>query len=141
MEPELHNPDESADFRGLRVVAFESRMATETARMIERLGGRAIVAPALREVPLEDNHAALEFAERMLAGQFDMVVFLTGVGVRALFEVMETRHPREALVAALAKTTVVVRGPKPTKASKPLLSGAELKFRIHFPPAASPSRT
>src|ERR1700722_18130606 len=86
--------EESANFRGLRVVAFESRMAAETAKMIERLGGHAIIAPAMREVPLEDNHIALEFAGRLLANQFDIVILLTGVGVRALFQVMEMRHAR-----------------------------------------------
>lgn len=112
--------EESANFRGLRVVAFESRMAAETAKMIERLGGRAIIAPAMREVPLEDNHVALEFADKLLAGHFDIVILLTGVGVRALFQVMETRHARNALIDALAKTTIVVRGPKPTKALREL---------------------
>ena len=120
MESETQAIEESADFRGLRVVAFESRMAAETAKMIERLGGKAIVAPAMREVPLEDNHAALDFAQRLLAGDFDIVILLTGVGVRALFMVMETRHPRASMVAALGKTTVVVRGPKPTKAVREL---------------------
>ena len=111
---------ESANFGGLRVVAFESRMAAETAKMIERLGGNAMVAPAMREVPLEDNHAALDFAERLLTGEFDIVILLTGVGVRALFLVMETRHARAAIVAALGRTTIVVRGPKPTKAVREL---------------------
>jgi uroporphyrinogen decarboxylase len=111
---------ESANFGGLRVVAFESRMAAETAKMIERLGGNAMLAPAMREVPLEDNHAALDFAERLLAGEFDIVILLTGVGVRALFLVMETRHARAAIVAALSRTTIVVRGPKPTKAVREL---------------------
>ena len=120
MESETQSIEESADFRGLRVVAFESRMAAETAKMIERLGGVAIVAPAMREVPLEDNHAALDFAARLLPGEFDIVILLTGVGVRALFAVMETRHARAPLIAALAKTTVVVRGPKPTKAVREL---------------------
>jgi len=119
-ETQADDRDESAHFRGLRVVAFESRMAAETARMIERLGGLAILAPAMREVPLEDNRAALEFADRLIAGAFDIVIFLTGVGVRALFQVMETRHARDALVAALAKTIIVVRGPKPTKVVREL---------------------
>src|SRR5271169_3383904 len=120
MESETQTIEESASFGGLRVVAFESRMAAETARMIERHGGVAIVAPAMREVPLEDNHVALEFAARLLAGDFDIMILLTGVGVRALFLVMETRHARAALVAALGRTTVVVRGPKPTKAVREL---------------------
>src|SRR5258708_20620018 len=89
-------------FGGLRVVAFESRMAAEVATMIERRGGVAIVAPSMREVPLEDNHAALDFAERLLASEFAPVIFLTPVVTRALFAAMETRHRRAALVSALA---------------------------------------
>src|SRR5271170_7113325 len=87
MSPETQSDthDLTPGFGGLRVVAFESRMAAEVATMIERRGGVAIVAPAMREVPLEDNHAALDFAERLLAGEFDAVIFMTGVGTRALF--------------------------------------------------------
>jgi uroporphyrinogen decarboxylase len=103
-------------FGGLRVVAFESRMAAEAAAMIERRGGTAIVAPAMREVPLEENPAAFDFAERLLAGTIDAAIFLTGVGVRALFQVIETRHDRRALGAALGRIVTVVRGPKPLHA-------------------------
>jgi uroporphyrinogen decarboxylase len=104
------------NFAGLCVVAFESRMASETARLIERNGGRAMVAPAMREIPLDDNPAALEFAERLLAGEIDIAIFLTGVGVRALFQVMETRYPRAALTAAFQRIVTAVRGPKPLAA-------------------------
>src|SRR5271156_4747003 len=120
MESETPPLEESADFRGLRVVAFESRMAAETAKLIERLGGVAMIAPAMREVPLEDNHAALDFAKRLLGGEFDIVILLTGVGVRALFQVMEIENARTDLIAALGKTTIVVRGPKSTKAVREL---------------------
>ncbi len=116
MNPETHLAQGSADFGGLRVVTFESRMARETAAMIERRGGAALVAPAMREVPLEEHQAAFEFADRLLGGGFDVVIFLTGTGVRVLFQMMETRHGREALVAALGRTTVVARGPKPERA-------------------------
>jgi uroporphyrinogen decarboxylase len=120
MDSETQLADGSANFAGLRVVAFESRMAAETAKMISRLGGSPTVAPAMREVPLEDNPAALEFAARLLAGEIDVVIFLTGIGVRALFQVMETRHSRAALVGALGRAKVVVRGPKPAKAIRDL---------------------
>src|ERR1700752_4465750 len=89
------------DFAGLRVFAFESRMAAETAGLVERFGGRAAVVPAMREVPLDDNHAAFEFAARLLSGQIDVAIFLTGVGVRELFRIIETRYAREQLVKAL----------------------------------------
>ena len=119
-ETESISPDLTPGFGGLRVVAFESRMAAETAAMIERRGGVAIVAPAMREVPLEDNRAALDFAERLLAGEFQIVILMTGVGTRALFAAMETRHQRAALVAALTAITTVARGPKPIRAMRDL---------------------
>jgi uroporphyrinogen decarboxylase len=122
MNPEMQSDtnDLTPGFSGLRVVAFESRMAAEVATMIERRGGVAIVAPAMREVPLEDNHAALDFAERLLAGEFDAVIFMTGVGTRALFAAMETRHQRAALISALTAVTTVARGPKPIRAMRDL---------------------
>ena len=55
-------------FGGMLVVAFEGRMAAETAALITRSGGRPLVAPAMREAPLEDNPAAFEFAARLVAG-------------------------------------------------------------------------
>src|SRR5271155_2803268 len=119
-ETESNSADLAPGFGGLRVVAFESRMAAEVATMIERRGGVAIVAPAMREVPLEDNHAALNFAERLLAGEFDAVIFMTGVGTRALFAAMETRHQRPALVRALAAVPRGAGGQKPIRAMREL---------------------
>ena len=42
-----------------------------------------------------------------------MMIFLTGVGARALNQVIEARHGEGYLQAALKKLTVVARGPKP----------------------------
>jgi uroporphyrinogen decarboxylase len=121
MESPTEQPENRAgNFNGLRVVAFESRMATETAALIRRFGGNPMAAPAMREVPLEDNGAALDFAVRLLDGRVDIAIFLTGVGVRELFRVMETRHDRDTLVAALGHTLTVARGPKPVAALREL---------------------
>jgi uroporphyrinogen-III synthase len=100
-------------FGGLRVLALESRRATEIATLIRTFGGEARVAPSLREVPLETNTEALEFAAALMLGEFDLVVFLTGVGARALMKVVEAACPRDAFAAALARTKVAARGPKP----------------------------
>ena len=102
-----------AGFGGLRVVAFESRMAEQMAQLIERHGGRPLVAPSMREVPLERNTDVLQFGERLLAGELALVILLTGVGTRFMLKVLDTRWPREQTVAALGKTLLVVRGPKP----------------------------
>src|SRR5256884_9325854 len=88
-------------FDGWRVLALESRRAAELAKLISTSGGEPVVAPAMREVPLESNTEALSFAEALLAGQFDMVILLTGVGTRAVLSVAETKFSRDAFVAAL----------------------------------------
>jgi uroporphyrinogen-III synthase len=100
-------------FDGARVLALESRRATEISTLISKLGGACLLAPALREVPLESNEDAVRFAGALIDGSFDVVVFLTGVGARALLATVERRHSREAFVAALSRTRVAVRGPKP----------------------------
>lgn len=105
---------------GLRVLALESRRATEMAKLISSYGGEPMVAPAMQEVPLESNTKALEFVHLLVAGGFDMVIFLTGVGTRALAKVAETEIPREQFAAALGRVAVVARGPKPVAALKEL---------------------
>jgi uroporphyrinogen-III synthase len=98
----------------LRVLSLESRRADEMRSLIERHGAIATVAPSMREVALEENHAALAFGESLFAGQVDIMVFLTGVGAAALMDVLETRWPRPEILAAFNRCTIVVRGPKPT---------------------------
>ncbi len=70
-------------FDGLRVLSLESRRAREMVTLIATHGGRATVAPSMREVPLESNAAAVAFADALIRGEFDVVVLLTGVGTRS----------------------------------------------------------
>jgi uroporphyrinogen-III synthase len=107
-------------FAGLRVLALESRRGAEMAKLIEAYGGRAIVAPSVREVPRESNTAAVEFARTLVAGGYDMVIFLTGVGTRALVRAVEAVCTPEQFAGALRRITVVARGPKPVAALKEL---------------------
>src|ERR1700691_5397353 len=100
-------------FNGLRGLSLESRRGAEMGRLIETYGGEAVVAPSMREVPLESNLRAMEFVRGLAAGQFDVTIFLTGVGTRALARVAETLCPREVFLAALGSVSVVARGPKP----------------------------
>ncbi len=100
-------------FDGLRVLSLESRRAAEIGKLIRSQGGEPFVAPSMREVPLENNPAAFQFAERLFAGEFDMMILLTGVGIRLLGKVLETRWPLAELQDALRKVTVVARGSKP----------------------------
>ena len=101
---------------GLRVLSLESRRAAEMAELIRRQGGVPLVAPSMREVPLEDNNAAFQFAERLFAGEFEMAILLTGVGTRQLNRVLAGRYGETAFADGLRRVTVVARGPKPTAA-------------------------
>jgi uroporphyrinogen-III synthase len=102
-----------SNFQGRTVLTLESRRGQEMSRLIETYGGKPFHAPAMREVPLSSNPEALKFGDTLLEGKFDVVVFLTGVGARALSKVLETAHPAEKFVEALRKISVVARGPKP----------------------------
>jgi uroporphyrinogen-III synthase len=105
-------------FNGLRVLALESRRALEMAKLIASNGGTPTVAPSMREIPLASNTEALDFGRKLSQGEFDAVIFLTGVGTRALSRVIETIHPHEQFVAALRKIAVIARGPKPVAVLK-----------------------
>ena len=108
----------TAGFNGLTVAAFESRMAAEIIRLIERHGGVPLVTPALREIPLDDNSAALKFGVQLTTERVDMLILLTGVGTTALFDLLKTRYPWPSIVEALKQTALVARGPKPVAALK-----------------------
>ncbi len=102
------------------MVSFESRRAKEMATLISNYGGIPLVAPSMREIPLEENPAAFAFAEQLFAKKLDAVIFMTGVGTQTLAEVLETRYPREKIVRGLSEIIVVARGPKPIKVLREL---------------------
>lgn len=113
-------------FAGKRVLSLESRRAKETAELIRRNGGEPFVAVSMREVPIEKNQEAFAFAERLIRGEFDMVIFLTGVGTRYLMKALAVRHDPEDIAGALRRVTVVARGPKPSAVLR------ELKIPVHI---------
>ena len=101
------------DFAGLRVAAFESRRSGEMARMIEKLGGCPSVSPSMHEVPLDDHQQAVDFANRLITGEVDIVIFMTGVGARTLLAAVERHVNRQRFLDALSDVVTIVRGPKP----------------------------
>lgn len=113
-------------FNGLCVLSLESRRASEIAKLIRTYGGEPIVVPALREIPTESNQQTLAFVSDLMDGKIDMVIFLTGVGVRALMHVVETKYDREDFLRVLRMVKIASRGPKPTAALR------ELQVPIHL---------
>lgn len=107
-------------FGKLRVLSLESRRAAEVATLIRTYGGEALTAPAMREEPLESNAPVLEFAEGVKRGAFDLVVFTTGVGVKALVKIVSQHGDRECFLDALRSIKVAARGPKSSSALREL---------------------
>jgi uroporphyrinogen decarboxylase len=108
--------NDHASFANLRVASLESRNAVEMARLIEKFGGQPFVSPSMREVPLETNHEAIQFAQRLITGEIDVMIFLTGVGFRHLLAAVEKHVERQRFLNALADITTICRGPKPVAA-------------------------
>src|SRR6476661_3216696 len=109
-------PEEKTNFANLRVASLESRNAAEMARLIEKFGGRPFVSPSMREVPIEHNREAVDFANRLLTGEIDVMIFLTGVGFRHLLAAVEKHVDRQRFLHSLADITTICRGPKPVAA-------------------------
>ncbi len=110
--------DAAPSLAGLRVAALESRRRDDMHRMIERFGGQAFVSPSMREVPIEENRPAIEFAYRVITGEYTMVILLTGVGFRHLLTAIERSVDRQRFLDSLSDITTVARGPKPAAAMK-----------------------
>src|SRR6266700_3717762 len=104
-------------FNGQRVLSFESRRAEEIAKLIRNNGGEPIIAPSTREVQTP-NEGEQKLIRGILNHEFDAIIFMTGVGSRALVQAAESICPRDEFLAALGQTRVVVRGPKPAAAMR-----------------------
>ncbi|QNI32068.1 uroporphyrinogen-III synthase [Alloacidobacterium dinghuense] len=109
-----------ASFNGLRVLSLESRRAIEVAKLIRTYDGEPLIVSAMREVPASSHKQVFEFANGLMHSDFDLVVFLTGVGVRTLLNVVETKYDREAFLTALRSVKVACRGPKPSSVLREL---------------------
>jgi uroporphyrinogen-III synthase len=114
---------------GLRVLSFESRKQSEMRMLIEKHGGLATLAASMREVPLDDHTEALDYARRLVAGEFDVTILMTGVGTRHLVDAVAPTVGREAFLEAMQRTCLIVRGPKPAS----VLREWKMRFDHHVP--------
>jgi uroporphyrinogen-III synthase len=95
------------------VAILETRTGAHLAELIERRGGVPMQAPALEEVPDVEPQTVIALLNTWRTTPYRMVIFQTGVGTRALFQVTDSLASTDELVELLAAATVVVRGPKP----------------------------
>ena len=75
------------------------------AKLISNAGGAPTVVASMREVPLADNHEALEFVQELISGKIDAAVFLTGVGAQVVLRVAESANQRDAYLDAFEENS------------------------------------
>jgi uroporphyrinogen decarboxylase len=112
------NSTAEKNYSGLAVAALESRRREDMERLIANFGGRPFVSPSMREIPLEENREAVDFAYRVMTGEINIVVFLTGVGFGHFLSAVERHVDKQRLLDSLSDITTVARGPKPAAAMR-----------------------
>lgn len=105
---------------GLTVLVPESRELDLFAGMLEGEGAATLRCPLVSILDVEDPAPVEDWLRRLVMGQFDDLVLLTGEGLRRLMGVAERAGIKEAAVAAIGRLRTVIRGPKPAKALREL---------------------
>lgn len=105
---------------GLRVAVFQARHAEAMANLIRKAGAEPLGAPTMREVPLTVGPELEAFVEHLRRGEVEVLLVLTGVGHRALVEVLQPIVSAEELAQLLSSVTLAARGPKAVAAIREL---------------------
>lgn len=111
------------------VCSFESRRAEEMRSLIERFGGVPVLAPSMREIPVEQNAAAIDAIQRIVAGEAAYLILLTGVGTEAMLQVAASCFLKERLLQTMSQLPLLIRGPKPAA----VLSRLGLSYAVKAP--------
>lgn len=118
----------AGDLAGRRILVPESRDLDLFAGMMEQHGAETIRCPMVKILDLDDPAPAEDWLRRLLAGDFQDIILLTGEGLRRLMKVaramgQEAAGQEAEVIAAFGRTRVFVRGPKPVKALREISLG------------------
>jgi len=102
--------------KNITVAVVEHRFTKEFSTLFERQGATVYACPLLQEKPVENREELQAFVRCLVAGNLDLMIFLTGVGARFLAAEAESMGVKEEFLKALDKLTIVARGPKPVAA-------------------------
>src|SRR5262245_45473973 len=103
---------------GRSIALAEGRQLEDLARMLEGEGATELRCPMVSILDAPDPAPVVAWLHELCAGRFSHVVLLTGEGLRRLLGFAERAGIRDKVIAALARTRLVTRGPKPVQALK-----------------------
>lgn len=105
---------------GFTVAVTADRRREEQVELLRRRGASVLEGPTVRTLPLGDHEALHEAIGVLVACPPEVTVFLTAVGARGLFAAADSHGLDAALVEVVARSTIVVRGPKASGAAMAL---------------------
>lgn len=108
---ETHDAN-SAPLAGYTVGITAARRSDELQVLLERRGAWVVSAPAIRIIPLDDDHELLAATRCCSEAAPDVVVATTGIGFRGWMEAADGWGLGEALRASFAGARLIARGPK-----------------------------
>lgn len=109
-----------ANLQGLTIAVPESRELDLFAGMLEERGALAWRCPLVRIADTPDTAAVEAWLERFIDDPPDVLVLLTGEGLKRLQGFAERAGTHEQFATALAHPHIIARGPKPGRALRAL---------------------
>lgn len=100
------------ELAGYTVGITAARRREELGAALERRGARIVYGPAIRIVPLPDDHETSAATKRCIDAAPDIVVVTTGIGFRGWMEAADGWGLGAELTSRIGAATVVTRGPK-----------------------------
>jgi uroporphyrinogen-III synthase len=103
---------------GRTVALAEGRQLEDLAALLAAEGAAPLRCPMVSILDAPDPAPVVAWLGELVADGFDYVVLLTGEGLRRLLGFAERAGLRAAVIAAIARSITVTRGPKPVRALK-----------------------
>ncbi|WP_109774794.1 uroporphyrinogen-III synthase [Quadrisphaera granulorum] len=97
---------------GATIGITSHRRSDELIATFTRRGADVVHAPTMRIVPITEDAALVADTRAAIANPPDVLIVTTAIGLRGWISAAEAHGLDEALIAALADTEVLARGPK-----------------------------
>jgi len=116
-------PGKMAD---LTVAVPETRQHDSLASMLRNRGAKVLPVPLVAIHDNPDEGQVLQWLQAFIGSPPDLLILLTGEGLRRLLALAERQHLQAAFVTALAQVRKLCRGPKPERALQEISLRADL---------------
>lgn len=104
---------------GKRIALVSQRKNEELKKLVENMGGTALIRPAQGTVFLDDSNVESDI-NSLVTGKYDWMIFTTGAGTENLRSIAEKMGKEQAFISALATAKIAARGYKTVNVLKKL---------------------